>query len=106
MTPWPALLAEVEPFYLKGEGAWPAADRAGAHAAHVHRRTVLRLSDQGTEDALYHSQAIRSFVGIDLSREGAPDTTTLLKFRRLLEARQRTERIRDINVTPELGRHC
>ncbi|HBO9387794.1 TPA: IS5 family transposase, partial [Pseudomonas aeruginosa] len=44
----------------------------------------------GTEDAVYDSQAIRSFVGIDLSRESAPDATTLLRFRRLLEAHQLT----------------
>jgi transposase, IS5 family len=43
------------------------------------------LSDEGIEDAIYDSQAIRGFVGIDLTRESAPDATTLLKFRRLLE---------------------
>ena len=51
------------------------------------------LSDEGIEDALYDSQAIRRFVGVDLSRESAPDATTLLKFRRLLEKHQLTERI-------------
>jgi IS5 family transposase len=51
------------------------------------------LSDEGTEDALYDSQAIHHFVGIDLNRETAPDATTLLKFRRLLEAHQLTESI-------------
>jgi IS5 family transposase len=57
------------------------------------------FSDEGTEDALYDSQAIRRFVGIDLNREAAPDATTLLKFRRLLEAHQLTESIFDaINV--------
>ena len=35
------------------------------------------LSDEGIEDALYDSQAIRRFVGIDLAREAAPDATTL-----------------------------
>ena len=49
------------------------------------------LSDKGIEDALYDSQAIRRFVGIDLNREAAPDATTLLKFRRLLETHQLTE---------------
>jgi IS5 family transposase len=43
------------------------------------------LSDEGIEDALYDSHAIRRFVGIDLAREAAPDATTLLKFRRLIE---------------------
>lgn len=51
------------------------------------------LSDEGIEDAIYDSQAIRAFVGIDLARESAPDATTLLKFRRLLETHQLTERI-------------
>jgi IS5 family transposase len=43
------------------------------------------LSDEGVEDAIYDRQAIRRFIGIDLKREAAPDATTLLKFRRLLE---------------------
>jgi IS5 family transposase len=30
------------------------------------------LSDEGIEDAIYDSQAIRRFVGIDLNRETAP----------------------------------
>jgi hypothetical protein len=33
------------------------------------------LSDEGIEDALYDSQAIRRFVGIDLGHEAAPDAT-------------------------------
>ena len=51
------------------------------------------FSDEGTEDAVYDSQAIRRFVGIDLNREAAPDATTLLKFRSLLEAHHLTESI-------------
>ena len=51
------------------------------------------LSDEGIEDAIYDSQAIRRFVGIDLGRETAPDATTLLKFRRLLEDKQLTDTI-------------
>ena len=51
------------------------------------------FSDEGIEDAIYDSQAIRGFVGVDLNREAAPDATTLLKFRRLLEQHKLTERI-------------
>ncbi len=43
------------------------------------------LSDEGLEDAIYDSQAMRGFIGIDLARESVPDATTLLKFRRLIE---------------------
>jgi IS5 family transposase len=53
------------------------------------------FSDEGTEDALYDSQAIRRFVGIDLNREAAPDATTLLRFRRLLEQHDLTRGIFD-----------
>jgi len=43
------------------------------------------LSDQAVEDAVIDSFAVREFVGIDLGGEEAPDATTVLKFRRLLE---------------------
>ena len=33
------------------------------------------LPDEGIEDALYDSQTIRRFVGIDLGRESTPDAT-------------------------------
>lgn len=54
---------------------------------------LVGLSDEGIEDAIYDSQAIRGFVGIDLNRESAPDATTLLKFRRLLEKNELTPTI-------------
>lgn len=47
-------------------------------------------ADEALEGALYGSQALRDFVGIDLSPESAPDATTLLKFRRLLLANDLT----------------
>jgi IS5 family transposase len=50
-------------------------------------------ADEALEDAIYESQALRDFVGIDLSRESAPDATTLLKFRRLLEAGELTRKM-------------
>ena len=51
------------------------------------------LSDEGIEDAIYDSEAIRGFVGIDLTHESGPDATTLLKFQRLLETHNLTRRI-------------
>jgi len=51
------------------------------------------LSDEGLEDAIYDSQAMREFIGIDLAREQVPDATTLLKFRRLLEQHELTKAI-------------
>ena len=51
------------------------------------------LADEALEDALYDSQAMRTFAGIDLSVEAVPDATTLLKFRHLLEAHDLTRAI-------------
>jgi IS5 family transposase len=51
------------------------------------------LYDEGAEDALFDSQVIRRFVGVDLRRETAPDATTLLNFRHLRETHQLTESI-------------
>lgn len=93
VTPWSALVAEIAPFYPKGEGR----GRPPVGVERMLRMYIAQqcfgLSDEGIEDAIYDSQAIRGFVGIDLSRESAPDATTLLKFRRLLEEHKLTERI-------------
>ena len=92
-TPWSQLHAVIEPFYPKGDGA----GRPPIGLARMLRMYVAQqcfgLSDEGIEDAIYDSQAIRGFVGIDLNRESAPDATTLLKFRRLLENNALTSKI-------------
>jgi IS5 family transposase len=45
------------------------------------------------EETLYHSASLRRSAGIDLECEAVPDTTTLIKFRRLLEQHQLAERL-------------
>jgi IS5 family transposase len=93
VTPWADLVAVIEPFYPKGEGR----GRPPIGVLRMLRMYVAQqcfgLSDEGAEDAIYDSQAIRRFVGIDLAREAAPDATTLLKFRRLLEEKELTASI-------------
>jgi IS5 family transposase len=93
VTPWSALVAEVEPFYPKGQGRGRPPIGVERMLRMYIAQQCFGLSDEGIEDAIYDSQAIRAFVGIDLSRESAPDATTLLKFRRLLEKHNLTERI-------------
>jgi transposase, IS5 family len=51
------------------------------------------LADEALEDAVDDSQALRGFLGIDLERESVPDATTLLGFRRRLEAQALTKSI-------------
>ena len=93
VTPWAALVAQIEPFYPRGEGRGRRPIGLERMLRMYIAQQCFGLSDEGIEDALYDSQAIRGFVGMDLSRESAPDATTLLKFRRLLEEQQLTERI-------------
>ena len=93
ITPWVELERTVAPFYPSGSGR----SRPPIGLSRMLRMYIAQqcfgLSDEGIEDALYDSQSIRRFVGIDLSRESAPDATTLLKFRRLLESHELTESI-------------
>ena len=85
LTPWADLEAALAPFYPAGKGP----GRPPLGLSRMLRMYVAQqcfgLSDEGIEDAVYDSHAIRRFIGIDLAREAAPDATTLLKFRRLLE---------------------
>jgi IS5 family transposase len=84
VVPWSRLIAVIEPLY-------PKSGRVGRQPIGVPRMLRMYclqqwygLADEALEDALYDSQALRDFAGIDLSREWVPDATTLLKFRRLL----------------------
>jgi IS5 family transposase len=93
VTLWGKLHMFVEPFYPKVEGAGrPPIGVARMLSMYVAQQ-CFGLSDEGIEDAIYDSQSIRAFVGIDLGRESAPDATTLLKFRPLLEVDGLTRQI-------------
>ena len=92
-TPWPALAAVLLPYYPKGDGRGRPPIGLERMLRMYIAQQCFGLSDEGVEDAIYDSQAIRGFVGIDLTHESAPDATTLLKFRRLLEKHKLTERI-------------
>ena len=93
VTPWRGLVAVIEPFYPKGEGRGRPPMGVERMLRMYIAQQCFGLSDEGIEDAIYDSQAIRRFVGVDLTREAAPDATTLLKFRRLLEEKDLTASI-------------
>ncbi|MFV0466765.1 MAG: IS5 family transposase [Lachnospiraceae bacterium] len=58
----------------------------------------FNLSDEGVEDAIYDSYAMRSFMHIDFNDQQVPDATTLLKFRHMLEKNKIGEKIfADVN---------
>lgn len=76
VTPWPALVEAIAPYYPKCGGRGRPVIGLERMLRMYLAQQCFGLSDEGTEDAIYDSQAIRSFVGIDLSREAAPDATT------------------------------
>jgi Transposase and inactivated derivatives, IS5 family len=84
VMPWSRFLGMIEPFYPKsGNGRRPRGLEIMLRIYFLQH--WFNLSDPGVEEALYDSQSMRSFVGIDLGREPAPDETTILNFRHLLE---------------------
>ena len=84
VIPWAKLLAVIEPHYPKGQRGRPPVGLERMLRVYFLQQWYA-LADEALEDALYDSQALQRFARIDLSAEGVPDGTTLLKFRRLLE---------------------
>ena len=93
VTPWVDLERTITPFYPSSGGR----GRPPIGLTRMLRMYVAQqcfgLSDEGVEDAIYDSQAIRWFVGIDLNRESAPNATTRMNFRHRRECHQRPESI-------------
>ncbi len=84
IIPWEEWVSLVVPHYPTGKRGRPP----------IEIETMLRmyllqcwfsLSDEGVEDAIYDSYAMRKFMGINFFEQDVPDATTLLHFRHLLE---------------------
>lgn len=84
VIPWKQLLAVIEPHYPKGERGRPPIGLERMLRVYFLQQWY-GLADEALEDALYDSQALQHFAGIELSTGGVPDATTLLNFRHLLE---------------------
>ena len=98
VVPWARLVDRLRPLYPKGERGRPP----------IGLERMLRiyflqqwygLADEALEDALYDSQALRGFAGVELSRDPVPDATTVLHFRHWLERHDLTRVLFD-----EVGR--
>ena len=94
VVPWARLVERLRPYYPKGERGRPP----------IGLERMLRLyflqqwyglADEALEDALYDSQALRGFAGIDLSVASVPDATTVLNFRHWLEEHDLTRALFD-----------
>ena len=92
IVPWAQLCEVIEPHYAKGVGGRPPVGLERMLRMHFVQHW-FNLADQACEEALLDSAALRRFVGIDLGVERVPDGTTLLKFRRLLNANKLGEQL-------------
>ena len=84
VIPWKRLLKLIEPHY-------PKAGR-GRHPHDLERMLRIYflqqwfdLSDPAAEDAIYDSESMRRFAGVELGEDRVPDESTILRFRHLLE---------------------
>ena len=92
VVPWARLIAAIAPHYPAGKRGRPPIGIERMLRIYFLQQWYA-LADEALEDAIYDSQALRTFVGIDLSVEAVPDATTLLNFRHLLEAHELTAKI-------------
>ena len=84
VVPWARLVERLRPFYPKGERGRPPIGLERMLRIHFLQQWY-GLADGAMEDALYDSQALRGFAGIDLTVAAVPEETTILNFRHWLE---------------------
>jgi len=85
IIPWEEWVAFIEPYYPSGSRGRPPLGIEKMLRMYL-LQCWFNLSDEGIEDAIYDSYALRSFMQVNFNTEQqAPDATTLLKFRHLLE---------------------
>lgn len=90
VIPWVRLMKLIEPHYPKGgSGGQPKGLEKMLRTYFVQQ--WFDLSDPGAEDAIYDSESIRRFVGVELGEDDVPDESTILRFRHLLEEHKLTE---------------
>ena len=84
IIPWDSWIELIRPYYPSGKRGRPV--RGIETMLRMYLMQIwFNLSDEGIEDSIYDSYAMRSFLGINFMSEQVPDATTLLKYRHLLE---------------------
>src|SRR5271163_725273 len=84
VIPWARLIALIEPHYPKaGQGRQPLGLDKMLRIYFLQQ--WFNLSDPQAEDAIYDSESMRRFAGVELGDDVVPDETTILRFRHLLE---------------------
>jgi transposase, IS5 family len=106
IVPWVALCAVVQLHCPKGVGGRPPIGLERMRRIHFIQHG-FNSADEACEEGLYVSASLRRFVGIDLGSEPVPDTTTVLKLRRLLSESKpgKSHRCTESRGFRRVGRH-
>lgn len=84
VIPWDRLIALIGPHYPKaGNGCQPLGLEKMLRIYFMQQ--WFNLSDPAAEDAIYDSESMRRFAGVELAEDVVPDETTILRFRHILE---------------------
>ncbi|MBR3242400.1 MAG: IS5 family transposase [Parasporobacterium sp.] len=101
IIPWQHWIDLIKDYYPSGKRGRPPRGIETMLRMYL-MQNWFNLSDAAIEDAIYDSYAMRSFMHIDFFTEQVPDSTTLLKFRHLLEVHKIGEQIfADVNARLE-----
>ena len=92
IIPWGHWIDMIKPYYPSGKRGRPPKGIETMLRMYLMQAWFC-LSDEGIEDAIYDSYAMRRFMGVDFLNEQAPDSTTLLNFRHLMEEHKIGEKI-------------
>ena len=94
IIPWKRWVAMIAPYYPTGERGRPPKEIECMLRMYL-LQNWFNLSDEGVEDAIYDSYSMKQFLRMDFRKQQAPDATTLLRFRHLLEKHDIGKRIFD-----------
>ena len=94
MIPWEYWVSIIKPCSPSGKSGRPPKNVETMLRMYL-MQNWFNLSDEGIEDAIYDSYAMRSFIHLDFLTEQVLDATTLLHFRHLIEENNIGEKIFD-----------
>ena len=91
VIPWNEICHLIQPYYQENEVGRKKTDLLLLLKIHFLQQW-FNLSDPAAEEAIYDRISFQKFLNIDLM-DGAPDETTILNFRHLLEKHELPEKI-------------
>ena len=92
VIPWSRLIEVIKPHYPEAGNGRPPMGLAKMLRIYFLQQWY-NLSDPAAEEALYDSETMRRFVGIENGQDTIPDESTICLFRHLLEEHRLPDRI-------------